>query len=444
MKQLLISRIVATRYLLTACMFPIALAAQNKDSVLTNATLQNVVAYAIKHQPLIEQALIDEKITDHSIKARLADWYPQVNFNYSLQHNFQIQTNIIGGNPVRLGVENTSLLQVMASQQVFNRDVLLAVRSKDDVRLQSRQNTSSSKINVAANVSKAFYDIIATIQQIKVADENIRRTQNGLNNSYNQYQAGLVDKIDYKRATITLNNIKALKQSNEQLLKAKLQNLKNLMGYPDSTELSLVYDSLQMEKELFYDTLKTPDYQNRIEYKILETQRRLQENNLKYNKWAYLPNVSANAAYNMNFLNNSFGKLYGTNYPASFAALTFGFPIFQGGKRKQNISTAEWQLKRTNWDIVKLKNAVTAEYTSALSAYRSSLANYLALKENVELAKEVYGVIELQYKNGVKTYLEVITAESDLRSAQINYYNALYQVVSSKIDLQRALGEIVY
>lgn len=444
MRRMLISKRVIARYLLMVCLLPVGLAAQNKDTVLSNATLQNVIAYAIKHQPLIEQALIDEKITDNNVKARLADWYPQVNFNYSLQHNFQVQTNIIGGNPVRLGVENTSLLQVQATQQVFNRDVLLALRSKDDVRLQSRQNTSSGKIGVAVSVSKAFYDIIATLQQIKVADENIRRTQNGLNNSYNQYQAGLVDKIDYKRATITLNNIRALKQSNEQLLKAKLQNLKNLMGYPDSTELSLVYDSLQMERELFYDTLKTPDYQNRIEYKILETQCRLQENNLKYNKWAYLPNVSANAAYNMNYLNNSFGKLYQTNYPASFAALTFGFPIFQGGKRKYNVSTAEWQLKRTNWDIVKLKNAVSAEYTSALSVYRSSLANYLALKENVELAKEVYGVIELQYRNGVKTYLEVITAESDLRSAQINYYNALYQVVASKIDLQRALGEIVY
>lgn len=444
MTQLLIPRIVVIKRLLPLCLFPFTLAAQNKDSVLTHATLQNVVAYAIRHQPLVEQALIDEKITENSIRTRLSDWYPQVNFNYNLQHNFQVQTNIIGGNPVRLGVENTSQVQLMATQQIFNRDVLLALRSKDDVRLQSRQNTSGNKISVAVNVSKAFYDIIATLQQIKVADENIRRTQTGLNNSYNQYQAGLVDKIDYKRATITLNNVKAMKQSSEQLLKAKLQNLKNLMGYPDSSTLELVYDSLQMEKEFFFDTLKTPQYQNRIEYKILETQLRLQEANLKYNKWAYLPSVSATGAYNMNFLNNNFGKLYGTNYPASFAALTLGFPIFQGGKRKYNISSAEWQLKRTNWDIIQLKNTVSAEYASALANYRSSLANYLALKENVELAKEVYGVIELQYRNGVKTYLEVITAESDLRSAQINYYNALYQVVAGKIDLQRALGEIVY
>ena len=32
----------------------------------------------------------------------------------------------------------------------------------------------------------------------------------------------------------------------------------------------------------------------------------------------------------------------------------------------------------------------------------------------------------------------------DLRSAEINYFNSLYQVLSSKIDLQRALGQIKY
>jgi len=431
--------------LLVVLSFPSFIHAQtNKDSVLTEATLQNVVAYAIKHQPLIEQALIDERITDNNIKARLADWYPQVNFNYNLQHNFQVQTSIIGGNPIKLGVDNTSAGQFTATQQIFNRDVLLALRSKDDVRLQSRQNTSNNKISVAVNVSKAFYDVIATTQQIKVADENIRRIETNLKNAYNQYQAGLVDKTDYKRAMITLNNVRALKQSNELLLKAKLQNLKNIMGYPDSSRLNLVYDSLQMEREINYDTSKTISYQNRIEYKLLETQRKLQEANVKYNKWAFLPTVAANAAYNLNFLNNDFGKLYGTNYPNSYAGLTLGFPIFQGGKRKYNISTAEWQLKRTDWDIVRLKNAVSAEYASAVANYRSSLINYNVLKENVDLAKEVYDIIQLQYKNGVKTYIEVITAESDLRTSQINYYNALYQVLASKIDVQKALGEIVY
>jgi len=50
----------------------------------------------------------------------------------------------------------------------------------------------------------------------------------------------------------------------------------------------------------------------------------------------------------------------------------------------------------------------------------------------------------LQYKEGVKTYLDVIFAESDLRTAQVNYANALYQVLSSKLDVQKQLGTIQY
>jgi outer membrane protein TolC len=64
--------------------------------------------------------------------------------------------------------------------------------------------------------------------------------------------------------------------------------------------------------------------------------------------------------------------------------------------------------------------------------------------ENVALAEDVYRIIKLQYDEGIKTYLEVITAETDLRTTQLNYFNALYQVMSRKIDVQKSLGQISY
>jgi len=74
--------------------------------------------------------------------------------------------------------------------------------------------------------------------------------------------------------------------------------------------------------------------------------------------------------------------------------------------------------------------------------YKGNLANYSALKENVQLAIEVYNVIRLQYQQGIKTYLDVIVAESDLRTSQINLYTATYELLVSKIDLQKALGTL--
>jgi len=412
------------------------------DSVLQSATLQQCVQYAMDRQPLVKQALIDEEITENNIKSRLADWFPQVNFNYTFQHNFQVPVAMIGGNTVRLGVENTSGFSFTGNQTIFNRDVLLASRSRADIRRQAKQNTESNKIDVAVNVSKAFYDLLATEQQIRVMLENIARLERSYKDAYSQYQAGITDKTDYKRASIALNNAIASKKSFEALATARLVVLKATMNYPAEEPLDIVYDSLQMENEIVLDTLRSPEYRNRVEYRLLETQRSLQQSNIDYNKWAYLPSLSANGAYNINYLNNEFNKLYNQSFPASYAGLTLSLPIFQGGKRKYNLSVAKWQLKRTEQDIISLKNGVNQEYNAAMANYKSNLATYEALKVNLELAKEVYDIIQLQYKSGVKTYLEVITSETDLRTAQINYFDALYALLSSKIDVQRALGEI--
>ena len=78
----------------------------------------------------------------------------------------------------------------------------------------------------------------------------------------------------------------------------------------------------------------------------------------------------------------------------------------------------------------------------ALAGYKGSYTNWQLLKQNVSLASDVYKVVTLQYREGVKTYLDVIVAQSDLRTAELNYYNALFQVLSSKIDLQKALGTL--
>lgn len=412
--------------------------------VLQEATLSRVVAYAIRNQPLIQQSQVDEAMVETTIRSKLSAWYPQLNMNYSLQHNFQVPTNIIGGNPIRLGVNNTSSAQFALTQTLFNREVLLANRTRNDVRSQARQNTGLNKVELTAMVSKAFYDVLATMQQIKVSDENIARLENSLKVATSQYNAGVADKTDYKRATILLNNTKATRAANIAALDARTAYLKSLMGYPEQAALPIVYDSLQMERDMRLDTLQTPDATQRVEYQLLQTQQRLLEANLQYEKWAYLPSLNLNGAYNFNYQNNSFSKLYSNNFPNSFAALTLSFPILQGGKRKANIQQAQWQLKRNALEIVKLKNNVNSQYAQALASYKANLANWEAVKENLELAREVYGVIDLQYKSGIKTYLEVITAETDLRTSQINYYNALYLVLSSKIDVEKALGKIQY
>ena len=434
------------KLILIILFFPSILIAQQneKDSVIESATLANCVHYAITHNPDLKNARLNEDITETTIKIKLADWYPQVNFNYNFQHNFQLPSSNFNGNIVSIGSKNTSGLQFGATQNIFNRDVLLASRTAKDVRAFSSQSTKEQSINIAVTVSKAFYDLILTQQQLHVTEEDIVRIDQSLKDAYYQYQSGIADKTDYKRATISLNNAKAQKKFGDESVKAKYIYLKELMGYPSLKDFELVYDSTQMANEILLDTLQNVNYSNRIEIQLLETQKKLQQYNLQYYKWSFLPEVSAFGNYNLNFLNNNFSKLYGQSYPNSYAGVLLSIPIFQGGKRLQQIKQAELQVSQVDNSITSIQNNINTQYAQAMATYKSNLYNYNSLKENLSLANEVYDVIRLQYRSGIKSYLEVINAETDLRTAQINFYNALYQLLSSKVDVAQALGNIQY
>ena len=423
---------------------PSAKAQTHGDSVLHEATLDNVVRYALVHQPLVQQAQIDEEIANKVIKGKLADWYPQINFTYNYQRFIDLQASIIGGNLVRFGVNNTSSAQFTATQNIFNRDVLLASNTASKVRILADQNTSRSKIDVVVDVTKAFYDVLATAQQVRVSDQSITRLEQSLESAFSRYNAGVADKTDYKRATILLSNAKAERKANIEALQFKEVYLKTIMGYPLESELPIQYDTAQMENEVALDTLQQVNYSEHIDYRILYTQRELQDANVKYSYWGFLPSLSAFGAYNLNYLNDNFGELYDERYPYSYVGATLAFPIFQGGKRTAKIQEEKWRRRRLDWGLKDLQNNLGAEYARALSSYKSNLAAYKAQRDNVALAEEVYEVIQLQYQNGLRPYLDVTVAEADLRTTRINYFNALYQVLASKMDVQRALGQINY
>jgi len=421
---------------------PLAAQDQQTDSLLNKATLEQVVQYALKHQPALQQAQLDRKITTKTIQGRLADWYPQLNFVYNYQHNIIIQKSIINGQVIPFGVHNTSAMQLNATQSIFNRDVVLASETASNVRTQAAYNESRSRLDVVTNVTKAFYDLLATIQQIRIGEEDIVRLQRSLKDATSRYNSGIADKTDYKRAQILLSNADATLKSNKEALTYKQQFLKAQIGYPVNNELTISYDTLQMENEIELDTTEVLDYNANVDYRITYITRELQSANVKYAKWSFVPSANLFGSYIYNFQNNQFSELYNTKYPYFYVGGTLSFPIFQGNKRNYNVQQQKFALERADWELARIKNNLNTEYSRALAAYKSSLARYLALKDNVELAKEVYDVIQLQYTNGVRAYLDVTVAETDLQQARINYFNALYTVLASKMDVLRAKGEI--
>lgn len=410
--------------------------------LLKDASLQQVLDFALNYNPTYQKNLLDEQIMKSGVRVSLSDWMPQASFGGSLQHNLKLQQTVVAGNVITMGLKNTSNLQFMATQQILNKEVIASSITAKSIKQQASQLAESSKIDLVVNTTKAYFDFLAIQQQIQVSKENIVRLDRALKDATSLYESGVTDKIDFKRATIALNTAKAQLKTNEELLKAKEAALKVIIGYSETAPLSIKTDIEQIERELLVDTLQKVVYENRVEYRMLESNKAIQKGNLKYASLAYMPSIYGSAVYNINYMNNQFRDLYNTDYPNAYVALNVSFPLFTGLKRVENIRQQKWKLKQIDYDIKNFENVANSQYYTALAMYKSQLASYEALKENLVLAQEVYDVIELQYKEGVKSYLELITAETDLRSASINYYNSLYMIMSAKVELEKAAGKI--
>lgn len=433
-------------YFLIFCLtiiLPTALFAQNGGD--TVVTLKQCVEFALRNQPVVRQASLDQEINEKDIKISLSDWLPQVNGSGQYQHYFKgtpQNTNTSSTPAAGTRIDEFSLLGLQASQVIYNNDVLQAAKAAKYSRQYYKENILSSQINVVSDVSKAFFDVLLSQKQLDILNEDINRLQRSLKDAYNRYQAGVSDKIDYKQATISLNNSIASRKQTAEAINSKLAYLKQIMGISAGHNLILSYDSTRYEQEANIDTNQRLDVNNRIEYRLLQTQKNLQGVNVNYYRYGFLPSLSAVGSYNWVYLNDKFGNLYNNAYPSAYAGLSLALPIFQGGKRLQNLSKARLQVARTDMDIENSANTINTEYVQALAGYKSNYTSWQLIKQNVELAKDVYKVVSLQYREGIKTYLDVIVAQSDLRTAELNYYNALFQLLSSKIDLEKALGTL--
>jgi outer membrane protein len=413
---------------------------------LGNATLQECIDYALSNRPGVKQAVLDQEIGETEIKSALSGWLPQIGGTGTVNHNFKQQSSVLTNNGVQslitVGAKNTSSLILQADQQFLNAGLIQASKSAKYYRQQYKQTTENTKINTIVDVSKAFYDVLTSKEQLNIIAENIARLEKQLKDASAQYEAGLVDKTDFQRAQISLSNSKADRKRTEELLKYKYAYLRELIGYSANKEFGLSYEKDAMEKDISVDTAQLMDYQNRVEYRLLETQRQLQKITTSYNKWSYVPTLSGFYNYGFNYQNSSLNGLYDTNYPSSIVGLSLNIPIFQGGKRTQEIRRSQLQERRIELDLTNTKNQINTQYEQAMATYKANLNDLNTNRSNVELSRQVYNTMKLQYDEGIKTYLDLMTAETDLRTAQINYLNSLYNLLSSKLDVKQALGTI--
>jgi len=126
--------------------------------------------------------------------------------------------------------------------------------------------------------------------------------------------------------------------------------------------------------------------------------------------------------------------------PSSVYGLNLRVPIFAGGLTRSKLAETNIKIEKAKNDMANFDRFAEFEFTNAKNNYMVNMKQAENQKTNLALAERIYDKASLKYKEGVGSALEMMQAETELRAANNNYMNALYDLVISKIELQHATG----
>ena len=438
-------------------------------------SLQQTVDYGLKNAVQVKNALLDIKIQQQTNREITAAALPQLNGSINTTHYFNIavQTlpNFIGpatyqvlideavkngsGNTIistpaggfgninaQFGVPWTASGGLDFSQLLFDGQVFVGLQARSAAMELARKTAEVTTEQIKANIEKIYYQLVVGQKQLSSVEANIDRFNKLLHDTKEIYKNGFAEKLDVDKISVQLNNLQTEKEKILSQLSAGNAGLKFLINMPQKDTLALT-DTLN-DDDLKADILDASySYQDRKEIQLLSTASKLSGYNVKRYQLSRIPTIAAFASYSKNAQRNKFdffGK--GDWFTTSMIGLKVSVPIFDGFARRARIENARLSLEKTNNNLQQAKESMDYDVSVARTKMKTAMLTVDNQKQNIQLAEQVYGSTKKKYEQGLGSNQEIYTAQTELKVAQNNYYSALYDAITAKIDYLKATGKL--
>jgi outer membrane protein TolC len=436
-------------------------------------TVKQAVEYAKKNSVQVKNILLDVKLQEETNRQVTSNAYPQIsgrigttyNPNVAVQsfpdfitagtYGVLVDEGVSGSNgPIKFP-NDIGLLQAQfgtkwianagldLSQILFDGQVFVGLQARATSMEWSKKNVEVTEELIKANVHKVYYQLVVGKTQIDLLDANIVRLEKLQHDTRELFKNGFAEKLDVDKIEVQLANLQTEKKKAQGQILNGYYGLKLLIGMPMKDELVLKDTLSDSQIKTGILEASSYNYSDRKEYQYAELGKKLNEFNIKRYKLSQIPTVSLSGSWSKNAQRNEFdffGK--GDWYTFSNISLNVSVPIFKGFYTRSKIDEAKLNLQKTENQIENLKLTIDNEVEKAKVNFRIAIEAMDYQKQNMKLAEEVYEQTKKKYEAGLGSNTEITTAQTDLKSAQVNYVTAMYDAIISRIDYLKAIGKL--
>ncbi len=432
-------------------------------------SLKEAQEFALQHSYAMRNASIDLDLAKKKIWETTAIGLPQVNASIEYSNMLEIPTtllpdfitpsivavneNLFGLSPTQplpetqffpaqFGTKHNMNIGGTVSQLVFSGEYIVGLQASRTYYDVAKKSQEKSAVDTRELVTQSYYQVLVTREAARITRNQLSTLEKLVYEAKEAEKNGLIEDITLKQMEINLDQLRNGVNSVERGVEVTERLLKFQMGLDVNAPLNLE-DSLgsfmpQLNRELIPNGNFSPV--NHIDYKLFETQEKLQYLGLRREQSTYLPTLAAFYTYQKNAMRSEFDIFEGGKdwYPTSIVGLNLSIPIFSSGMRYFKVQQAKLNLLKMRTTKEQIGQGLILAAETARLTYNNAVETYLTDSRNKELSSSIYEKSLKKFREGLITSTELTTIQNQYLSSLNSYYGSVYKLLEAKIKYDKA------
>jgi NodT family efflux transporter outer membrane factor (OMF) lipoprotein len=305
--------------------------------------------------------------------------------------------------------------------------------------LQSEASRRAVESSLIANLTSAYYQLLALDAQVEVAQKTVTTRKESLETMKSLKEAGQVTEAAVKQTEAQVYSTQILLSDLEQNVVLLENTISLLLGRSAGNieRSSLADQEILVELKTGYPSQLLRNRPDVIaaEYGLMNA---FELTNVAKSNFYPSISVSASAGLESTDFDNWFdsGSIF-SNLIGNLAQ-----PVFNSRKIKSQYEAAKAGQQEAKYNFKKVVLTASKEVSDALYSYKAEKKQYqIRLKELEALQQAVVyseQLLNSAYQN--TTYLEVLTARANALNSEINTIDSKYKQLNAIVELYLALG----
>ncbi len=396
-------------------------------------SLLDAVSLAYQTNPTLLAQRANLRATDEEYVEAMAGYRPTI--------GVQATDSQINGFDASAGGKlnlNSSSAAITATQTLYSGGrIATAVDAAQADILQGREQLRGAEAQILTQVIQAYSDVLRDTQALNINQQNQKVLQRQLDQVQAQFDVGEVTRTDVAQAQARLSAAQAQVTTAGGTLSVSRAAYAAVVGQTP-TDLAEAPE-LPGVPDTFDDAMDVASHNNpqlrAAQYGEEATHRRVAAARADY-----LPNASIQASYGAT-LTPSLGISL-SNRSEFQAVATVNVPIFTGGLTGSHVRAA---IERDNSARIGVDGAQRTMLQSVSQAWAQVLSTRATLASNQQQVKADEIAAEgtrQEYQVGLRTTIDVLNAEQELRDAQLALVNSRHDNYVATAQLLAAMGRL--